>query len=149
MVELDKQFSKLCSLLSTPWSTSPLYSTNATRVANRSTLIPLLIESLSKKTTAEWLLVMQGHGFPFAPVNDIAGTFSHPQAIDRGVVVEVEHPRAGKIKLLAPAVVYNGEKMKVRSAPPVLGQHTVEVLKEEFGYTAEEIVDFQQDGAIN
>lgn len=113
----DKQFSKLCSLLSTPWATSPLYSTNALRVSNRSTLIPLLIGSLSTKTTAEWLVVMQGNGFPFAPVNDIKGTFAHPQAVDRGVTVEVDHPRAGKIKLLAPAVVYNGEKMKVRPSP--------------------------------
>lgn len=60
---------------------------------------------------------MKGLGFPFAPVNDIKGTFEHPQAIDRGVVVEVEHPRAGKIKLLAPAVVYNGRKMEVSHCP--------------------------------
>lgn len=60
---------------------------------------------------------MTGNGFPFAPVNDIKGTFAHPQAVARGVTVEVDHPRAGKIKLLAPAVVYNGQKMKVRLFP--------------------------------
>jgi crotonobetainyl-CoA:carnitine CoA-transferase CaiB-like acyl-CoA transferase len=57
----------------------------------------------------------QGNGFPFAPVNDIKGTFAHPQAVARQVVAEVDHPRAGRIKLLAPAVVYNGHKMKVSS----------------------------------
>lgn len=49
-------------------------------------------------------------------MNDIKGTFAHPQALDRRVTEEVEHPRAGKIKLLAPAVVYNGQKMKVSTS---------------------------------
>lgn len=111
---------------------------------------------------------MKGCGFPHAPVNTIAGTFAHPQAIARGVVVEVDHPRAGKIKLLAPAVRYDGQKMEVRSRgtvfdpwreaderleqifrpPPVLGQHTVEVLREELGYSDEKIAALQQLGAI-
>lgn len=56
---------------------------------------------------------MRGAGFPFAPVNNIEQTFAHPQAVARGVVSEVDHPRAGKIKLLSPAVSYNNQKMKV------------------------------------
>lgn len=64
------------------------------------------------------------------------------------MVVEVEHKRAGKIKLLAPAVVYDGKKMEVSRAPPVLGEHTVEVLREELGYSDERIAELQESGAI-
>lgn len=111
----DSQFVKLCRILARPdLPTSPLYSSNILRVTNRSTLVPLLTETLSAHTTAEWLEKMRGGGFPFAPVNNIRQTFEHPQAVARGVVTEVEHPRAGRIKLLAPAVSYNNEKMKVR-----------------------------------
>lgn len=80
-------------------------------------------------------------------MNDIKGTFAHPQAIARGVVAEVDHPRAGRIKLVAPAVFYDGARMKVERAPPVLGQHTVEVLRE-LDYEDERIGQLQRTGAI-
>jgi succinate--hydroxymethylglutarate CoA-transferase len=83
-------------------------------VTNRKALLQLLNEALSGHTTAEWLDKFKGQGFPFAPVNNIQQTFEHPQAVARGVTCEVDHPRAGKIKLLSPAVSYNNQKMKVR-----------------------------------
>ena len=60
--------------------------------------------TLPAKPLDHWLEAFRGKGFPFAPINGMERTFNHPQAIARGVVVEVEHPRAGKIKQLAPAV---------------------------------------------
>jgi len=80
---------------------------------------------------------------PFGPINNIQQTFAHPQAVARGVTVEVEHPRAGKIKLVAPAVSYNGEKMKVRLPPPWLSEHTDEVMKE-LGYSADQITQLRK-----
>ncbi|KAH9961699.1 CoA-transferase family III domain-containing protein [Lactifluus volemus] len=74
-------------------------------------------------------------------------TFDHPQAIARGVVVEVEHPRAGKIKLLAPAVTYNGMKMPVTRPPPWLSEHTDEVLCE-LGYDTQHISQLREEGIV-
>ena len=76
--------------------------------------MPLIEDALGAHPTAHWLERFKGGGFPFAPVNDIKGTFEHPQTVARDMVREVDHPRAGKIKLVAPAVQYNGHRMEVR-----------------------------------
>ncbi|KAJ8292736.1 Succinate--hydroxymethylglutarate CoA-transferase [Rhodotorula toruloides] len=144
----DSQFKKFSALVGQPsWSDSPQFSTNSSRVANRSTLIPLIESALSSHPTSHWLKLFKGKGFPFAPVNDIKGTFEHPQTMERDLVREIEHPRAGKIKLVAPAVQYNGKRMEFTRPPPVLRQHTVEVLRE-LGYSDEKIATLQQKGVV-
>ncbi|GAA6003545.1 CaiB/BaiF CoA transferase family protein [Rhodotorula paludigena] len=144
----DNQFKKLSALLGHgEWSTAPDFSSNSSRVANRRTLVPLIEEALSSHPTAHWLERFKGGGFPFAPVNDIRGTFEHPHTVAREMVREVDHPRAGKIKLIAPAVQYNGQRMQFTRPPPVLKQHSVEVLRE-LGYTDDKIAELQQKGVV-
>ncbi|KAM0755366.1 CAIB/BAIF family enzyme [Meredithblackwellia eburnea MCA 4105] len=145
----DIQFQKFSAVLSQPdWPSSPLYSSNALRVANRKSLVDAIHDLLSQHTTEEWMIKFKGKGFPFAPVNNLEGTFKHPQAIARKVVEEVNHPRAGKVKVLAPAVMYDGNKMKITRPPPVLGEHTIQVLRDELGYDDARIRSLQDEGAI-
>ena len=108
----DRQFASLAKVLGKPeWATDERFATNSQRVAHREELLRLMGLALDAHTTSEWLGKLHGQGIPFAPINNIEQTFAHPQAIAREVTVEMDHPRAGKVKLLGPAISYGGQKM--------------------------------------
>ncbi|WVW83010.1 hypothetical protein I302_105026 [Kwoniella bestiolae CBS 10118] len=142
----DIQFSILCSptvLDRMEWVNDQRFSKNSKRVENRGELVRLIEEALSERGTEEWCERFKGKG----PINNIAQTFAHPQSIARQVVEEVEHPRAGKIRLAAAATSYDGEKPKLYRPPPYLGEHTDEVLQE-LGYDLKEVGKMKQEGVV-
>ncbi|PAV17317.1 CAIB BAIF family enzyme [Pyrrhoderma noxium] len=145
----NKQFSILAEkILGDPAiATDQRFNTNTNRVANRDALKEIITGVLMTQDRDHWLEKFKGLGIPFGPINNIQQTFEHPQAKARGVVVEVEHPRAGTIKLVGPAVAYNGKKMPVNRPPPWLSQHTTEIL-EELGYTQDDISGLRRDSVI-
>ncbi|KAH9005064.1 CAIB/BAIF family enzyme [Lactarius hatsudake] len=145
----DKQFRLFADkVLSQPGlANDTRFSTNGARVANRELLVKIITDALMQNSLSHWLKLFDGLGVPYGPINNIQQTFEHPQAIARGVVVEVEHPRAGKIKLVGPAVTYNGKKMPVNRPPPWLSEHTDEVLSE-LGYDVERISRLRENGIV-
>lgn len=145
----DRQFRLLAEkvLRQPELAHDPKFSTNIARVENRELVVKTITETLIQEPLDHWLSLFSGLGVPFGPINNIQQTFNHPQAVARGAVVEVEHPRAGKIKLVAPAVTYNGKKMPVDRPPPWLSQHTDEVL-EELGYDTEHISQLRKEGVV-
>ncbi|KAF4591169.1 hypothetical protein EYR40_009772 [Pleurotus pulmonarius] len=141
----ERQFKTLATrILGQPeLADDPRFSSNAARVANRTELIKIISDVLTTNTRDYWIEKFTGLGIPFGPINNVRQAFEHPQAKARHAAVEVDHPRAGKIKVVAPAVFYDGKKMPVRRPPPWLSQHTTEVL-EELGYSLKEIEELKE-----
>ena len=125
----------------------PRFRTNRDRVSARAELHALLVERLRTRPAAEWLTELKAAGVPCGGVRDLAEVFSDPQIVDRAMVIASEHPVAGAIRQLGVPVKLGDTPGAVRTPPPVLGQHTRDVLGE-LGYGDAEIERFQEAGAV-
>jgi succinate--hydroxymethylglutarate CoA-transferase len=145
----EGQFSKLCNKVGLSHLVEdPKFKTNTDRVKHRKELISKLESRLKEENSEYWLKKLQDAGFPYAPISNIQETFNHPQIVARGLVHEIDHPRAGKIKVVGPPIKYSDAEPSVRLPPPLLGQHTDEVLGEVLGYSPEAIQNLRNEGAI-
>jgi succinate--hydroxymethylglutarate CoA-transferase len=145
----DRLFGILCDGLGRPeWKTDPRFEVNKVRVANRDALEEGIEAITKQKTTKEWLEVFEGTGLPYAAVNDVLDTLNHDHVLARNMVVEMEHKALGKIKMVNTPVKYSESKPRIRTVPPLLGEHTDEVLKDLVGLSEKEIAKLKEDGAV-
>ncbi|HEY7340243.1 MAG TPA: CoA transferase [Ktedonobacterales bacterium] len=127
----DKLFAAFCAEAGRPeWASDPRFTTNVDRVRNRDILVPLIDELVHSDTVARWVERLQQAGVAVAPVNDIAQAFADPQVVASGQVVTVAHPVMEHLPLVGPAALFSLTPAEVRLPPPLLGQHTAEVLDE-------------------
>lgn len=127
----DHQFSKLATLLGhEEWVRDERFKTNPARLANRETLIPLINLAMRNSTVEDLVEKCRDLDIPAGPVNSLDKTFSEPQVISRGMEIELPHPLTSEpIHLVGSPLKLSGTPVAYKSAPPVIGQHTVEVLK--------------------
>ncbi|KAH8753466.1 caib/baif family protein-like protein [Hyaloscypha finlandica] len=145
----DRLFGIICDRLGHPeWKTSPKFAINTSRVANRAELDDLIEAITQTKTTSEWLDVFEGSGLPYSAVNDIQGTLNHEHVLARDMVKEMEHEWCGPIKLVNTPVKYSESKPSIRSVPPMLGQHTDEILRDVLRLSGNEIKKLKAEGAV-
>jgi crotonobetainyl-CoA:carnitine CoA-transferase CaiB-like acyl-CoA transferase len=125
----DPQFRRLADLLGHPeWAEDERFRTNGLRVRNRAILIPLVEEKFRRSPKAYWLEQLEAAGIASGPINAISEVFEDPQVAARNMVVEVEHPVGGPLKLVANPLHMSGTPLNRYEPPPLLGQHTVELL---------------------
>jgi len=125
----DGQFAKFCAVAGhAEWATDPRFAGNATRVANRAVLIPLLRQATVMRTTHDWVAALEAAGVPCGPINRLDEVFADPQVRARGLRIEMPHPQAGRVPLVANPIRFSASPVSYRHAPPMLGQHTDEVL---------------------
>ncbi|XP_034416014.1 succinate--hydroxymethylglutarate CoA-transferase [Cyclopterus lumpus] len=132
----DEQFVKVCHVLQLLELTDrPEYKTNRLRVENRKQLLQTLSQRFLQEKTADWLRRFEGSGVPFGPINTIQEVFSDPQVKHNGLIQEMNHPTAGHITVPGPAVRFSSFSHDEPTPPPLIGQHTVQVLRHTLSYS--------------
>ena len=145
----DNLYRKLCEAAGCGGlATDPRFATNGKRVENRAELTRLLQEVFSKRTTKEWVDVLEAAGVPNGPINNVAQVFEEPQVKARAIRQELDHPVAGKLPTVASPMRFSGTPVEYRLAPPVLGQHTDEVLKGLLGKSDADIASLRAEGIV-
>ena len=145
----ERQWATLCDAIGRPeLKEDPRFATNVERVANRPALLEALNEAFAARDADEWLAELREAGLPCGPINTIPDVFEHPQAEARGLALETEHPSAGPVRVTGFPYKLSQTPAEMRQPPPLLGQHTGEVLTELLNYSAEEVAALRERGAI-
>ena len=132
----------------TEWADDSRFEKNSTRVENRSMLIGLLVEIFLSRSTDEWLKLLNSAEVPCAPVQTVDQVFKAPQVLHREMLVEVEHPTAGTVRMAGIPVKFSATPASVRLPPPLLGQHTEEVLTSWLGMGSEAINELKKNDVV-
>ncbi len=145
----DNLFNKFCHAAGCAHlATDPLYSTNAERVCNRVEISKLLDDVFAKRTTRDWVKLLDDAGVPNGPINTIPQVFEEPQVQARGLRIELPHAVAGKVSLVASPMRFSATPLKHEMPPPVLGQHSDEILRGILNKSDAEISALKESGII-
>jgi crotonobetainyl-CoA:carnitine CoA-transferase CaiB-like acyl-CoA transferase len=145
----NRLFADLCALLERPdLVADPRFASNPTRVQHRPALLAELAPEFEKRTTQEWLDLLEAHAIPCAPVNTLQQAFREPQLAANGMLRTIEHPSLGALTQLGAPYRLGGATLGIRRPPPRLGEHTSEVLAELLGLDAAEIDALRENGTI-
>ncbi len=140
---------KLCAVLGEPGlADDPRFATNPVRLENRAALIPIIENIVRTRTVAEWLEKLRAAGVPAAPVNNLDGAFAEPPVAEREMIVEYDHPDAGRVRLPGNPIKMSGISGTPSKPAPRLGEHTDAVLSEVLELSADEIASLRRQGAI-
>lgn len=144
----DNIWRKFCELASLDeLRDDPRFYTNAERVRHRETLMPLVHAAMQSRPAREWLERLTAAGIPCGPIRNVSSALADPHLAARGMIVELEHPLLGSIKSLATPIHLSGTTLGYRRHPPLLGEHTVEILAE-IGYAPVEISALRDKGIV-
>jgi crotonobetainyl-CoA:carnitine CoA-transferase CaiB-like acyl-CoA transferase len=144
----DGQFAKLCEVLGKPeLARDERFAKNAARVRNLDALMPVLEAAFRQRDRKHWVDALDAAGVPCGPINSIAEVFEDPQVKHRGMRIEVPHPLAGRVPLVASPMRFREAPLEHERPPPLLGEHSADILRE-LGIGDAEIGKLRADGVV-
>jgi crotonobetainyl-CoA:carnitine CoA-transferase CaiB-like acyl-CoA transferase len=145
----DGQFASFCGVIGRPdLPGDPRFATNSQRVAYRDALDDEIAPIMRTRGASEWAAALNAAGVPCGPINDMAQVFSDPHVLARGMLFSMEHAACGPIPQVANPIRFSETPIRYGSPPPVLGQHSDEVLSDILGLSPADIADLRSSGAI-
>ncbi len=145
----DNLFRKFCEVAGCrELPDDPRFATNGKRVANRAELTTILSGIMEKRSMREWLDALEAAGVPCGPINNLEQVFAEPQAVARGLKMELPHPTAGKVSLVRSPMRFSETPVEHGVPPPTLGQHTDEVLQGLLKKSPSEISKLRSEGVV-
>ncbi|MDB5556570.1 MAG: Formyl-CoA transferase [Rhizobium sp.] len=145
----DGQFRKFAEVLGHPeWADDTSFAVNSARVENRVPLDDLIDEALAGESALSWIEKLKAAGIPCGLINTVKQALAAPQTAARSMVETVQHSTAGEVKMLGIPMKFSGTPASVRTAPPTLGQHSDEVLRDMLGYDAARIAALRANGVV-
>ena len=136
----DNLFNKFCEVAGCRELVSdPRFATNSKRVENRAEITEILAAIFRKRTTRDWVSALEAAGVANGPINDLAQVFEEPQVVARGMRIDLPHPTAGTVPLVASPMRFSATPLEHKMPPPTLGQHTDEILRDVLGMDASAI----------
>ncbi len=145
----ENQFGRMCEVIGRPdLARDERFATNAARVNHRDELITVLQGTLVKRTMRDWLEALERAGVPCGPINTVADVFADPQVQARGLKLDLPHPSIGSVPSVANPIKYSATPISYRSAPPMLGADTDNILHEMLGVSPAEIARLRKSGVV-
>lgn len=145
----DEQFARLCDVLGHPeWAGDERFKTNRARVANRKELVPRIRQATVMRSTDDWVDALEKARVPCGPVNTIDRVFSDPQVLARGIQRQLNHPVLGAVPTVGNPLRFTLTPVDYRSAPPLLGEHSGQILGTVLGLSAEQIGSLVSEGIL-
>lgn len=145
----DSQYAKFCAVANIPeLASNPLFATNRNRVQNRAQLVPILEAVMKTRSKADWLAALEAAKVPCGAINNLAEVFADPQIAARGMVTEWRHPVKENLKLVSSPMRLSATPVRADLPPPLLGQHTEEVLRELLNYSDAKLSELKGGKAI-
>jgi succinate--hydroxymethylglutarate CoA-transferase len=145
----DSQFAKCAAVLGHPeWADDPRFAANRARVEHRRIVDDAIAQALAADTADNWLVKLKAAGVPCGRINSVAEALADPQTEARQMIETVQHPIIGELKLVGMPYKFSGTPASVRRPPPILGEHTEEILREELGLDAAAMAALRRDKVI-
>ena len=145
----EKFWRLFCTAAGHPdWEVDPRFASNRARVAHREELMALVEAAFRTRTTDDWLARLREHGVPAAPILSVDAVLADPQVRLRDMVVELDHPRHGRLPTLGTPIKVSGASRLTLSPPPRLGEHTEDILTTLLKYPASRVAELRRAGAI-